>query len=232
MMISHGMIEFAIPFGKGSWMSKDEGQRVVVSAQRAEKLQEDALLMQKVVARDEAAVRVLVQRLWPRIHAIAYHMTYSSEEAKDLAQESMIELIKSASTYQAQGSLEGWAKVIAVRTIARKLGRARWKWRFIDFKESQVVEELPLPRPERKDEALLQERRRRVKKLLRKLSPKLQAAIVLKVVFEHTAEEIGEIMCLKPDAVRYLLKKARAKLAALAERDQGLKDASEWSLSS
>jgi RNA polymerase sigma-70 factor, ECF subfamily len=231
MAISHGMIGYAVPVGRGAWMRKDVGQTTAASPGRAEKLQADALLMEKVAARDEAAVRLLVHRLWDRIHAIAYHMTYSSEDAKDLTQESMIELCKSASTYQAQGSLEGWAKVIAVRTMTRKLGRARWKWRFIDFKETQVVEELPLPRTERTDEVVVQERRRRVKQLLKKLSPKLQAAIILKVVFEHTAEEIGEIMRLKPDAVRYLLKKARSKLVALAERDPGLKDVAQWSLS-
>ena len=212
-------------------MRREPGQTGPAATKREEKLQADAGLMAKVAARDEAAVRLLVQRLWNRIYAIAYHMTYSSEEAKDLTQECLIELIKSAGTYQAQGSLEGWAKVIAVRTITRKFGRARWKWRFIDFKETQVVEELPLPRADRQDEVLLQERRRRVKKLLLKLSPKLQAAIVLRVVFEHTAEEIGKIMCLKPDAVRYLLKKAKAKLVELAERDQGLRDVAEWSLS-
>ena len=55
----------------------------------------------------------------PTVRTVAIRLTRGSADAQDAAQEAMVELLRSASNYRGHGSLEGWARTIAMRSVLR-----------------------------------------------------------------------------------------------------------------
>lgn len=79
----------------------------------------DLELARRVVEGDRGAAQRLAARLMPTVRTVATRLTRSSADAQDAAQEAMVELLRSASNYRGQGSLEGWARTIALRSVVR-----------------------------------------------------------------------------------------------------------------
>ncbi len=190
-----------------------------------QKLREDAELMLEVSQGSAAAKRILVSRVWNRVYSMAQHMCPVRDEVWDLAQEGMLEILRSAPSYKGQGCLEAWANVICARTLMWRLRRLRFWWR-TSFSYEEEVTELPSPPRSDPGEDQLHCARRvnRLRSILSQLSAKQRMAVVLKVVLGHTIDEVAEIMRKHPDAVRYLLKQARKKISRMALRDPLLRE--------
>jgi len=173
-----------------------------------------------VAAGDIQARTDLVKRLWRKIRAIAYHMCSHSDEIQDLTQEVMIEILRSAGSFRGNGSLEAWAKAIAVRIILKRLRSFCAKWKrllvFEDAPEEHATDAAAGSLDEQIDRAMLEQS---VRALLLKLKPLQRAAILLKLVDGHSVEEVAAIMERHPDSVRYLLKTTRKRIAELASKD-------------
>ena len=193
-----------------------------------EKLQSDARLMRQVVLGDQHAKRTLIKMLWCRIYSMARHMCPFPDDLEDLTQEVMLEILKSAPRYKADGCVEAWANVVGMRTIIKKLRKTRRRQQtFVSDNVDDYEAARTLGRNVEK-EVTNRARRKHVERLLEHLPPKQRAAIVLKIVLGHSVEEVAQIMDKRPDAVRYLLKKARAKLSRLASRDTTLLELMSW----
>lgn len=83
----------------------------------------DLALTRRVVDGDRSAAQRLASRLMPTVRAVAVRLTRNSADAQDAAQEALVELLRSASNYRGDGSLEGWAQRIALRSVARWMRR-------------------------------------------------------------------------------------------------------------
>ena len=189
------------------------------------KHQSDLDLMSLVARRDVLAQGLLVKRLWNRVYALAHHMCPSSSELKDLTQEGMIEILRSAASYRGEARVEVWAKSIAMRTILNRLGSYHFKWKRLLVFEDSPGENSPIP-PGQDQEAQVEcaMRQESVRAILMKLKPRQRAAILLKLVEGHSVEEVAEIMDRSLDSVRYLLKTARKRIAELAAKDPVLEE--------
>ncbi len=186
----------------------------------------DLELMRRVAERDVQAQGQLVKRLWSRIYALAHHMCALSDELKDLTQEVMIEVFRSAASYRGDACVEAWAKAIAMRTILNRIGSFHYKWRKLLVFEEAPGDTALCGHPGQDHEAEVESamRQESIRAILLKLKPRQRAAILLKLVEGHSVDEVAEIMDRHPDSVRYLLKTARKRIAELAARDPVLRE--------
>lgn len=189
------------------------------------KLVRDAALLRQVSAGDRAAKVELVRVLWPRVHGMARHMSPYSDEAEDLAQEAMLQILGAAHRYKAEGCVEAWADTIAARTILRKLRRMHLLRRIFPLGPPPPAAAEPgETAPDAEAEALRRATAEKLTELLHRLPPDQRLALVLKVVRGHTLEEVATMMNRSGPSVRYLLRKGRARLGELAAKDGGARE--------
>lgn len=184
----------------------------------------DRRLMGAVVDRQASAQRELVERLWPRIRITARYLSRDPVEADDLAQEAILEILSAAEGYRGKGRLEAWADVITARTIRHRLRLLRWTRWLTGTALSQVAEPRASAAVDPERQLLRTTRAGRLGELLVRLNKRQHLAIVLKTVYGYTVEEVADLMQERPETVRYLVRKARAKLRRLALRDPVLGD--------
>ncbi len=178
----------------------------------------DDELMQRVIVRDAAAFRLLVERHVGVLHRIAYRMTGDSSEAEDLAQEALLRLWRDAGKWRAGGGGAGaWLNRVVVNLCLDRLRRRR-------FGSDEDV-------PDRADEAPLAPeildaecRRDATVAAIGKLPDRQRAAIVLTYYEELSNHQAAEAMDMNIKAFESLLVRARSALRSalghLAEAGQ------------
>ena len=190
-----------------------------------QKLVRDARLMRRVADGDRRARLDLVKALWPRVANMARHMSPFADEVDDLTQEALLQILGSAPRFQADGCLEAWADVIAVRTILRHLRRIHRSRRLF-------VPETTEPTGDGEDGEATYLRKARaecVSALLHRLPADQRVALVLKLIQGHSVDEVSRLMGKSVPNVRYLLRKGRAKVRRLATRDAQVRELFPWS---
>lgn len=86
---------------------------------------DDIALMARVAQGDPEARRETATRLCERVRRVQRALLLDAQDADDAAQETLIEILRSASSYRGDASLERWADRIAVRTGLRHRRRER-----------------------------------------------------------------------------------------------------------
>jgi len=81
--------------------------------------------MARVAQGDPEARRETATRLCERVRRVQRALLLDAQDADDAAQETLIEILRSASSYRGDASLERWADRIAVRTGLRHRRRER-----------------------------------------------------------------------------------------------------------
>jgi RNA polymerase sigma-70 factor, ECF subfamily len=183
------------------------------SERARQKLVDDALLMERVARGDLRAQHQLVVQLRPRVIRMARHMSPRVDEVEGLTQDVLVQVLRSADSFRAEGCVEAWADRIAARTMLKRLRRER--------RQPQTVEipELPDHGAGVDDEYLGSLRRECVRDLLAQLPADQRLAVVLKLVLGHTVDEVAEMMARSAWSVRYLLRQGRARMRQLALAD-------------
>lgn len=115
-------------------------------ARRVERNWDD--LFARIMNREEAAERELVEKLWPQVAGRIGGLCPRREEVEDLAQVVFLRIFQNLPSYRGGrgGSFELWVDVIARRVCydALRKQRVRPEWRFSDldeFDEETVPEE-------------------------------------------------------------------------------------------
>ncbi len=83
----------------------------------------DLDLARRVADGDRPAAQRLASRLLPTVRSVAIRLTRNPTDAQDATQEALLELLRSASNYRGDGPLQGWARRIALRSVARWMRR-------------------------------------------------------------------------------------------------------------
>lgn len=190
------------------------------AVERDDKLLADQDLVQRAASGAEEARQELVLQLWPRVQRLTRHLCRGSQECEDLCQEVMVQILRSARSYRAEGCVEAWADAITVRNVLKRQGRSRRRDSLI-----HLASEPPSPRVN--GEAVLGRRQldAQVRDLLEHLDPQRRAALVLKLAWGFSVDEVAETMDASPATVRYWLKSGRAELRQRARRERVLEEA-------
>jgi RNA polymerase sigma-70 factor, ECF subfamily len=166
---------------------------------------DDAALVSRCRAGDKNAFEILVKRYEKKVFWIAYNLTGSSEDARDLGQEAFLRAYRSLDRFDERYGFYTWLYRITVNLsidFLRKKGKG----------ETVSLEEFPTdPAGDSPPETNLEaeEVGARIKRTLAALPAKYRAVIVLRDVEELSCEEIARIIGCTNATTRWRLHKAR-----------------------
>nr|WP_223643099.1 RNA polymerase sigma factor [Corallococcus sp. EGB] len=157
------------------------------------------------------ATESLLLELLPRVRNLVRYLVRGDSDVEDIAQESLIALVRGLPTYRGDGRFHGWVDRVVVRTTFAWLKRSRG--REARYSEDPV-ELLAVPSDEAPADEYLH--RRHLVTLLDRLSTEQRHALVLHHVLELSVQEISSELGVPFETVRSRLRLGRTALRALA----------------
>ncbi len=160
--------------------------------------------MRAVSSFDIDAQTQLVQRLQHRVKAVARAVLRDMGDLEGVTQTSLLQILRSAHTYRAEGPLESWADRIVARTAYRARKR---ELRFEGLLDRDAND--PADRGSNADSATVVES---FHEALGQLPEHVATLLMLKHVAGYTVEEICEMTNATTDQVKKRLVKANQTL--------------------
>jgi RNA polymerase sigma-70 factor (ECF subfamily) len=160
---------------------------------------DDLELAAAAAAGDEAARRVLAERLLNRVGTVVRCLAAGDRNADDYVQDSLVEILRSAGSFRGESALETWAERIAVRVTMRRLRKQTYREGIVSIDSSREA----AAEATSAEDALV--RRRfwsRVETALAGLSPERRAALTLQLVLGYSVAEIAEATGSRVNTVR------------------------------
>lgn len=175
----------------------------------------DLGLMKRVASGDPHAQRVLAHRLAGRVRRIALRLLGGSPDADDAAQMALMEILRSASGFRDEASVERWADRIAVRTTLRHVRELRRPpWRRAERVAPEDIGAAPAA-----SHGAREETPRALEEYLHELPAARREVLVMKHALGFTTEEIAELTRDPIGTVKDRLVVARKQLRKLIQRD-------------
>ncbi len=174
----------------------------------------DARLMLRMkTARDERALRELMERYQGPVYTMAYRMLGNAADAEDIAQRTFIRVWKAAPSYEPDARFTTWLFTIVKNLVFNESRRRQRKpASSLDAAAQQGFtagcdpEHAPDARLEHKElEAV-------VEQALEQLSPKARMAVQLRRFEEMGYEDIASVLGMTVSATKSLLFRARREL--------------------
>jgi RNA polymerase sigma-70 factor (ECF subfamily) len=166
----------------------------------------EADLLTKAAAGNASAVRALLDGYGPALYGFLYaRVGGHAPVAEDLLQETLIEAVRSSSTFRGESSLKTWLCTIARRRLGRHYEAER--------KAAVLRAGLTLvPDAGVQDRSADVERRDEITRALGTLPPLHRQVLVMKYLDDRTVEEIATELGRSHVQVQSLLQRARAGL--------------------
>ncbi len=194
--------------------------------------EDEARLIERLIARDERAFSVFVKAYERRIFALLLRMIGNRAEAEDLAQEVFVQVFKAIATFRGESKLSTWVFRIAVNLCknrskylkVRHAGEQDPLDAIADRAELGAAKGSHVARVERPDEMMAGlQVEKIVEQAIMKLDPTFRECLVLRDVEEMSYEEIGSITGLPEGTVKSRIHRGRAQLKQLVEAALGEK---------
>jgi RNA polymerase sigma-70 factor (ECF subfamily) len=193
---------------------------------------DEARLVARLIARDEAAFNALVRAYERRVFALLVRMIGSREEAEDLAQEVFVQVFKAIGSFRGESKLSTWIYRIAVnlsknRSKYLRVRRSDRQEQLESLEERASLGETrranvaPVERPDDVMAAIQLERI--VQAAILELEPSFRECLVLRDIEDLSYDEIGTITNLPEGTVKSRIHRARAQLKEIIERVLGEK---------
>jgi RNA polymerase sigma-70 factor (ECF subfamily) len=180
-------------------------------------------LVSRCLSGDEAAWEELVRQHTRQVYGLCYRFTGSGSEAQDLTQEVFLRVFRTLKTFRsAEGSFGTWLARVARNLLIDHYRRTRQE-RVTDPIEEQLVvlEEKGATASERPDHALAgREASQILQAALRKLSPDLREAVILRDLQEMEYREIAEVLGIPEGTVKSRINRGRAELTRLLRKQK------------
>ncbi|MDE0324811.1 MAG: RNA polymerase sigma factor, partial [Candidatus Poribacteria bacterium] len=179
--------------------------------------EDDVQLIHAVLAGDDSAFDILVEKYQKSVHALAWRKIGDFHYAEEITQDTFLRAYQNLSTLKNPSSFPGWLRAITNRLCKN------WQQRKPKIEESmQSLEDTPMKEVaesayaryevEQRETEATEHRFEIVKKLLEKLSEGQQIVMTLYYLDEMTAEEIGEFLGVSAQTVWTRLSRARKRL--------------------
>ena len=183
-----------------------------------ERADDDAALLARAHAGDQAAAAQLVDRLGPRLMAFCLRLTGGDgAEAEDIVQEAFLRLWRKAGSWDAEGTaqLSTWLGRVAANLAIDRHRKARRSAPLDDAVE--VVD----PQPGIEQRMIGADRRAALREALDALPDRQRQAVVLRHIEGYSNPDIAAVMGTGVEAVESLVARGKRRLAGLLS---GLKD--------
>jgi RNA polymerase sigma-70 factor, ECF subfamily len=180
----------------------------------ARKRQMDADLeaIERCLAGDREAFRVLLDRHQRVVYNLAYHILGDRSEAEDAAQEAFMKAYMALGTFRRESSFKSWLCQITNRLCIDKL-RARKT----QPKQVALDEVMEPAEPERAEAIITQEE---IQQALAKLPAHLKSVLILRHIEDLSYEEISAALEIPIGTVKTHLHRGRSALKAELEKLQ------------
>ena len=181
----------------------------------------EAQFIERLKRGDAAAFETLVNERSGEIYGLLYRLTESSEEARDLTQETFLRAFQSIGHFRGESDLRTWIYRIAINQA-----RNRWRWWKRRRRDATVSIDAPSPnghpslvgtlksddgRDPEKD-TLAHERERALRKALTTLKRVYREAVVLRDIEGFAYEEIAVTLDISIGTVKSRLARGRQEL--------------------
>lgn len=183
----------------------------------------DTELVRRALARDETAVRAVMQANNRRLYRLARGILRNDGEAEDVVQEAYVRAFTHLESFRGDSSLSTWLSRI---TMNEALGRLRRLRPAVDIDslpqgalEAQIIQ-FPLAADPEKSMAQ-REIQAVVEHAIDELPEAFRLVFITRVIEGMNVEETAEILGLKPETVKTRLHRARTMLRDNVERKIG-----------
>ena len=186
----------------------------------------DADLVARARARDEAAIRLIMQANNRRLYRLARGILRNDSEAEDVVQETYVRAFTHLESFRGDSSLATWLARIAMNEA---LGRLRRQRPSVDLGtlapgvlEAQIIQ-FPLSAPSEDPEKSMAQREIQhvVEHAIDELPEAFRIVFITRVIEGMNVEETAEILGLKPETVKTRLHRARVMLRDNVEKKIG-----------
>ncbi len=180
----------------------------------------DAQLVELCLRGDAAAWEQLVQRHMRRLYSICYRFTGKAHDAEDLTQEVFLRVYQTLRSYRAtEGKFATWVTSVARNLLIDHYRRTRRDRATSSIDDEEAgVGELPGTGRLPDDLAGASELRGQVGRALRRLSPDLREAVILRDLEGLEYREIQQVLGVPEGTVKSRINRGRIELARLLEQ--------------
>jgi RNA polymerase sigma-70 factor, ECF subfamily len=186
----------------------------------------DSELVGRAAARDEAAIRSIMQSNNRRLYRIARGILHNDSEAEDVVQETYVRAFTHLESFRGDSSLSTWLARIAINEA---LGRSRRQRPTVDVSslapgvlEAQIIQFPLTAMPDDPEKSVAQrEIQYVVEHAIDELPEAFRIIFITRVVEGMSVEETADILGLKPETVKTRLHRARALLRDHVEKKIG-----------
>ena len=186
---------------------------------------DDATLVSRALARDEAAVRAIMQANNRRLYRLARGILRNDAEAEDVVQDTYVRAFTHLEQFRGDSSLSTWLSRIAMNEA---LGRLRRQRRGVEWSEleksaprAQIIP-FPLASTDDPEKSMAQrEIQHVVEHAIDELPEAFRLVFITRVIEGMNVEETAEILGLKPETVKTRLHRARTMLRDNVEKKIG-----------
>lgn len=159
---------------------------------------------------DEEAFREIINNIRNDLYKLAYSYLKNEEDAKDILQDTAIDIYNSIKNLRNEESLKKWAKKIVVNKCKKHLKRKEKKEVPTDFNHMENYVEVA-------NNILETENNLDFNLLISKLDEKERMVIILYYNDKYKVKEISEILNMKENTVKIKLYRARKKIEKMKE---------------
>ena len=186
----------------------------------------EAELVRRARARDEAAIRSIMQANNRRLYRIARGILRNDSEAEDVVQETYVRAFTHLDAFRGDSSLATWLARIAMNEALGRLRRQRpgveWSALPQGTLEAQIIQ-FPLSGASEDPEKSIAQREIQhvVEHAIDELPDAFRIVFITRVIEGMNVEETAEILGLKPETVKTRLHRARTMLRDNVEKKIG-----------
>ena len=175
---------------------------------------DDAKLIQRVLAGDDTAFTELVKKYQKPVHALVWRKIGDFHIAEEITQDTFLKAYQNLSTLKEPQKFAGWLYVIAANYCKMWLRKKRLSTQSLEATNSAKLEEATYSGYviEENERTVAESQREVVKKLLAKLQESDRTVITLYYLGGMTYEEISEFLGVSVSAIKNRLYRARQRL--------------------
>ena len=175
---------------------------------------DDAQLIQRVLAGDEIAFSALVRKYQKPVHALAWRKVGDFHVAEEITQDTFLKAYQKLAMLKEPQRFLSWLYVIATNLCKAWLRKKYLRTESLETAESVALEKATYSRHViAENERTAEEAQREVvKKLLAKLQESERTVVTLRYFGEMSSAEIGEFLGISANTVRSRLRRAQQRL--------------------
>ena len=177
-------------------------------------LDDDVLLIRKILSGDDTAFSTLVQKYRKGVHAFAWRKIGDFHFAEEITQDTFIQVYQNLSTLRNPNQFAGWLYVIANRLCLKWQQKRKITIQSLEGTSMLEINTSSYNKyaSEQREAEATERRLEIVNKLLKKLPESERTVITLYYLGEMTAKDIGKFLGVSINTIKSRLHRARERL--------------------